>query len=75
MRNPNSIWRGVLDWLVIRTAKGDAFIRGTYSTLGLGAIVSRATESNDVGQAILPAAAFQAAFSDVRESSIPANAG
>jgi hypothetical protein len=36
---------------------------------------SRATESNDVGQAILPAAAFQAAFSDVRESSIPANAG
>jgi hypothetical protein len=74
MSNPNSIWRGVLDWLVIQTAKGDAFIRGTYSTLGLGAIVSRA-ESNNVGQAILPAAAFQAAFSDVRESSIPANAG
>ena len=28
-----------------------------------------------VGRAILPAAAFQAAFSDMRESSIPASAG
>jgi len=43
--------------------------------IGLAGDPDSRAESNNVGQAILPAAAFQAAFSDVRESSIPANAG